>query len=63
MYVGLALFYVGLSLIVRYVWPLACLPIAILAVDRFVIPREERYLEEKFGEAYRRYRETVRRWV
>lgn len=63
MYVALALLYVGLALIVGYGWPLACLPLAILSVDRFVIPREERYLEQKFGEPYQRYRESVRRWI
>lgn len=63
MYVGLALLYVGLTLIVGYAWPLAGLPLAVLAVDRFVIPREERYLEKKFGEPYQRYRQSVRRWL
>lgn len=63
MYVSLALLYLGLVLILGYGWPLVCWPLAVLAVDRFVIPREERYLKEKFGEAYQRYRETVRRWV
>lgn len=63
MYLGLALLYVGLTLIAGYLWPLACLPLAILAVNRFVIPREERYLEKKFGEPYQRYRQSVRRWI
>jgi protein-S-isoprenylcysteine O-methyltransferase Ste14 len=63
MYVGLALLFLGLTLIIGYAWPLACLPLAVLAVDRFVIPREERYLEKKFGEPYQRYRQSVRRWI
>lgn len=63
MYISLALDYVGLTLAVGYAWPLAGLPLALLAVDRWVIPREERYLEEKFGDEYRRYRAAVRRWI
>ena len=63
MYVSLGLLYLGVTLFVGFLWPLACLPVAILAVNFFVIPREERYLEEKFGDGYRRYRESVRRWL
>jgi len=28
-----------------------------------VIPREERYLEARFGEEYTSYNESVRRWL
>jgi protein-S-isoprenylcysteine O-methyltransferase Ste14 len=63
MYLALALLYLGLTLIAGYAWPFACFPLAVVAVDRFVIPREERYLEQEFGDPYRRYREAVHRWL
>ena len=34
-----------------------------LALQRWTIRPEEAYLEREFGEAYRRYRSSVRRWV
>jgi protein-S-isoprenylcysteine O-methyltransferase Ste14 len=37
--------------------------VAFVAVLHFgVVKREERYLEAKFGDAYRRYKETVPRY-
>lgn len=63
MYVALALLYLGLPPVLGYAWPYLFFPAAVLAVNAFVIPREERYLEEKFGEPYRAYRGTVRRWL
>jgi protein-S-isoprenylcysteine O-methyltransferase Ste14 len=36
----------------------------LLALFEFlVVPREERGLEARFGEAYRQYREKVPRWL
>jgi protein-S-isoprenylcysteine O-methyltransferase Ste14 len=31
-------------------------------VSRVVVPREERYLESRFGQQYSGYRDSVRRW-
>jgi protein-S-isoprenylcysteine O-methyltransferase Ste14 len=63
MYVGMAFLYAGLALLLGVIWSLAFLPAVLLMVDRFVIAREERYLEAKFGEEYRAYKGRVRRWL
>lgn len=63
MYVGMAALYLGLALALGVIWALALLPVVLLAVDRLVIVREERYLDTKFGEAYRDYKSRVRRWL
>ena len=63
LYLGLSLIYLGLGFAVDSLWIVALL-IAVLVIVRFgVIAREERYLESKFGDAYRRYKGTVRRWL
>jgi protein-S-isoprenylcysteine O-methyltransferase Ste14 len=36
---------------------------AISVMSFVVIPREERYLEARFGEEYARYKASVRRWL
>ena len=62
-YVSLALILVGLGLAVGRLWVLV-LAVPFLLVLRFgVIAREERYLSRKFGEPYKAYTATVRRWL
>ena len=41
----------------------ALLPLVLIAIQTQVIAREERYLEAKFGDDYRRYKAEVRRWL
>jgi protein-S-isoprenylcysteine O-methyltransferase Ste14 len=62
-YLGQALLYVGIALVANSWWPLFILPVVLFVVQRFVIEREERYLEAKFGEEYREYKARVRRWL
>ncbi|MCE9648403.1 MAG: isoprenylcysteine carboxylmethyltransferase family protein [Parvibaculum sp.] len=62
-YLGLLAVYLGIALLLDTGW-LFLFAIPLLAVMEFgVIRREERYLEAKFGDAYRDYRHRVRRWI
>ncbi len=62
-YVALSLIYVGIGVIANNGW-IVILLFPVLIVMRYgVIAREERYLEYKFGDTYRRYKATVHRWL
>jgi protein-S-isoprenylcysteine O-methyltransferase Ste14 len=63
MYLGLAFGYTGLALLLNTWWPLFFLPLAVIAIDRLVIVREERYLASAFPQEYGAYRSRVRRWL
>ncbi len=44
--------------------PSAVVVVLLLGIPvQFVVRREERSLEARYGDAYRRYRETVPRWI
>lgn len=62
-YLGIAFLYIALAFAFGVTWALAFLPVVLLIVDRFVIAREESYLEGRFGAAYREYKARVRRWL
>lgn len=62
-YVSNLLIYIGLSLVLRAGWALALIPVLIWMLCIGVIMHEERYLEDKFGEDYLRYKRKVRRWL
>lgn len=62
LYLGLTLTYLGVALAARSAAPLALLPTVLWTVHHGVILREERYLERKFGDAYREYMRRVPRW-
>jgi len=62
-YVAMTLLYVGAALSFRIIPALILLPVALLLLQFGVIRREERYLEAKFGDRYREYRSSVRRWT
>jgi protein-S-isoprenylcysteine O-methyltransferase Ste14 len=62
-YLAMALIYVGITVLTGALWAFAALVPALLVVDRAVIRREERYLERKFGDEYRRFKARTRRWI
>ena len=62
-YVSLSLLYVSIGIGTGGVWTLGMIVPVLVAMHVTVILREERYLEGKFGEDYRRYKVSVRRWL
>lgn len=62
MYVGLILLLVGLAVLLASDWMLVLTVVFVFALHYGVVKREERYLESKFGNAYRRYRDAVPRY-
>jgi len=62
-YLTFTLFLAGLALLTSNLWMLAACAVVVAVMHPGVIFREERYLEAKFGEAYRAYRQRVRRWL
>jgi protein-S-isoprenylcysteine O-methyltransferase Ste14 len=63
MYLAMALLYLGITLAMDSGVALILLAPLLALVQAGVIRREERYLERNFGDDYRRYRATVRRWT
>ena len=62
MYVGLTLCLAGLSILLASDWMLAMTIVFVLVIHFGVVKREERYLEAKFGDAYRAYKARVPRY-
>jgi len=63
MYVSLTLAYLGVAAVLGSAWALPLLTVPLYVIHNYVIPMEERLLEDAFGEAYAQYKTRVRRWV
>jgi len=63
MYISLLLFYTGLSFIIGNWWNMVLLPLLVSIIQEYVIKREEKYLDRRFGQEYFDYRSKVRRWL
>jgi protein-S-isoprenylcysteine O-methyltransferase Ste14 len=62
-YLGMTLVFLGLSVAAGSIWAIGLVVPLLWVINTGVIAREERYLERKFGDAYRAYKVRVRRWV
>jgi protein-S-isoprenylcysteine O-methyltransferase Ste14 len=63
MYVSLTLIYLGECAIFAQLWPFLMLLPTLLFVNGVVVPFEEAQLTAAFGDRYRDYCATVRRWL
>ena len=62
-YLAFSLLQLGIALWVNSWWLVATLAAAVALIHWVVVPREERYLEARFGAAYLDYKAAVRRWL
>lgn len=62
-YVAFTSIYLGFACLFNALGPLIFLPLVLAIIDRWVILREEHYLEAKFGPVYTDYKAKVRRWL
>ena len=63
MYVMMLLVCFGFSIILDEAWVFVLTPICGLTIYLIAIRHEEAYLEQKFGDSYRQYKQKVRRWI
>ena len=61
MYVAWGLIHIGTGLVTNGWWLIAALPV-VFAFIHFDAIREERFLEETFGDRYLQYKRRVRRY-
>jgi protein-S-isoprenylcysteine O-methyltransferase Ste14 len=62
-YLAFSLLHLGIAIWVNSLWLIATLIAAVVLMALVVIPREERYLERRFGAEYLDYKASARRWL
>ena len=62
-YLGMITVLTGLWILLGSLTPLFIIPIFTWLIQEVFIKQEERMLEDKFGEEYREYKTSVRRWI
>ena len=59
----LTLIYLSITLATNALWPLLLLPVVLIIIQLRALYPEEKYLEQRFGQEYLRYKARVRRWI
>lgn len=62
MYIAWTAVGLGIALTINTMWLMLFLPIVVLYTHFFIILREEKNLEQEFGDEYRQYSQSVRRY-
>ena len=62
-YLSFALFVLGVACLANNLWMVLALGALMVYVDVGIVRREERYLEQQFGDEYLEYKRSVRRWL
>jgi protein-S-isoprenylcysteine O-methyltransferase Ste14 len=62
-YLAFSLLQLGIAIWLNSLWLLATLVGAVALIHFVVVPREEEYLERRFGSRYLEYKASVRRWL
>lgn len=62
-YLAFSVLQLGIACWLNSLWVLATLAAVLALMTWVVIPREERYLERRFGAEYLEYKASVRRWL
>lgn len=63
MYLGFVIIFWGLALIFSSLWLTGSAVGLWCYLQWYVIPKEEAYMERAFGDEYKQYKKTVRRWI
>lgn len=63
LYLGMTMALLGVGIILGSISPFIFSIIFILIINKFIIPMEEKNLENNFGVKYAEYKKKVRRWI
>lgn len=63
MYIGMATLQAGIGIALSNGWIVLLVPGVLAVVYVIAVRHEEAYLERRFGDAYRQYLRSVRRWI